>query len=107
MNLLVNAGQAIEQQGEITITTGICPTDPLAIQIIIQDTGKGIPPENLKNVFDPFFTTKPVGQGTGLGLSISWGIIAKHHGNIEVSSTVGLGSVFTIILPINSNEIKS
>jgi PAS domain S-box-containing protein len=105
MNLFVNAGQAIEKQGEITIKTGICPTDSSAIQIIIQDTGKGIPPENLKNVYDPFFTTKPVGQGTGLGLSISWGIIAKHHGNIEVKSTVGLGTVFTISLPINPNEI--
>jgi PAS domain S-box-containing protein len=107
MNLLVNAGQAIEKQGEITITTGICTTDPSAIQIIIEDTGRGISPENLKNVFDPFFTTKPVGQGTGLGLSISWGIIAKHHGNIEVSSTLGLGSTFTIILPINQNEITT
>jgi PAS domain S-box-containing protein len=107
MNLLVNAGQAIEIQGEITITTGICPTDPSAIQIIIQDTGRGVPPENLKNIFDPFFTTKPVGQGTGLGLSISWGIIAKHHGKIEVTSTVGIGSVFTIILPTNPNEITT
>jgi PAS domain S-box-containing protein len=101
MNLLVNAGQAIEKQGEITITTGICPTDPSAIQIIIEDTGRGISPENLKNIFDPFFTTKPVGQGTGLGLSISWGIIAKHHGKIEVNSTVGMGSSFIVTVPIN------
>jgi len=89
MNLLVNAGHAIERKGEITITTRVCPSDNTAIQVLIADTGAGIPPENLKRIFDPFFTTKPVGQGTGLGLSITWGIIAKHHGTIDVNSTVG------------------
>ncbi|WP_333873846.1 PAS domain S-box protein [Methylobacter sp.] len=105
MNLLVNAGHAIEKQGEIIITTRVCPNDDAAIQIIITDTGAGIPPENLKRIFDPFFTTKPVGQGTGLGLSISWGIVAKHHGIIDVNSTVGAGSTFTITLPIEQHDI--
>lgn len=100
MNLLVNAGHSIEEKGIITITTRICPVDNTAIEILIHDTGKGIPSENIKRIFDPFFTTKPVGKGTGLGLSIVWGIIAKHHGTIEVNSTVGVGSTFTITLPI-------
>ncbi|PPK74890.1 PAS domain S-box-containing protein [Methylobacter tundripaludum] len=104
MNLLVNAGHAIERKGEITITTRVCPSDNTAIQVLIADTGAGIPPENLKRIFDPFFTTKPVGQGTGLGLSITWGIIAKHHGTIEVDSTVGVGSTFTITLPVDQYD---
>jgi len=104
MNLLVNAGHAIEEKGEITITTRVCPSDNTAIQVLITDTGAGIPPENLKRIFDPFFTTKPVGQGTGLGLSITWGIIAKHHGTIEVNSTVGVGSTFTITLPVDQYD---
>jgi len=104
MNLLVNAGHAIEEKGEITITTRVCPSDNTVIQVLITDTGAGIPPENLKRIFDPFFTTKPVGQGTGLGLSITWGIIAKHHGTIEVNSTVGIGSTFTITLPVDQHD---
>ncbi|MGZ4955898.1 MAG: PAS domain S-box protein [Methylobacter sp.] len=106
MNLLVNAGHAIEKQGEIIIITRVCPNDDTAIQIIITDTGAGIPPENLKRIFDPFFTTKPVGQGTGLGLSVSWGIVTKHHGTIDVNSTVGTGSTFTITLPIEQHDIS-
>lgn len=107
MNLLINAGHAIDKQGEIIITTRVCPNDDTAIQVIITDTGAGIQPENLKRIFDPFFTTKPVGQGTGLGLSIAWGIVAKHHGTIDVSSTVGVGSTFTITLPIDQHDIAS
>lgn len=105
MNLLVNAGHAIEEKGEITMTTRVCPSDNTAIQILISDTGNGIPPENLKRIFDPFFTTKPVGKGTGLGLSIVWGIVAKHHGTIDVNSTMGVGSTFTVTLPINQSDI--
>lgn len=104
MNLLVNAGHAIEEKGTITLTTRLCPNDNTVVQILISDTGKGIPPENLKRIFDPFFTTKPVGKGTGLGLSIVWGIIAKHRGSIEVDSSVGIGSTFTITLPIDQHE---
>ena len=101
MNLLVNAGQAIETRGEITITTRPCPTDSSSVQILIADTGIGIPAENIKRIFDPFFTTKPVGKGTGLGLSIAWGIIAKHHGTLAIDSNEGAGVTFTITLPIN------
>jgi signal transduction histidine kinase len=99
MNLLVNAGHAIEEKGTIEITTFQEKDD---IYIKVRDTGKGIPPENIKHLFEPFFTTKPVGQGTGLGLSISYGIVKKHQGEISVSSEVGIGTEFTIKLPINA-----
>jgi len=69
--------------------------------VAFQDSGVGIPPENLSRIFDPFFTTKPEGQGTGLGLSVSYGIISNHNGHIQVESNVGKGSTFTVILPID------
>lgn len=97
MNLLVNAGHAIAEKGEIGIRTGRVENE---VFVTISDTGCGIPPENLPRVFDPFFTTKPVGKGTGLGLSLSYGIIQKHGGRIEVASTVGQGTSFTVWLPI-------
>ncbi len=98
MNILVNAAHAIEDQGTITIKTGRGDDDN--IWIIIRDTGSGIPEKNLKRIFDPFFTSKPVGHGTGLGLSLSYSIIEKHKGRIEVDSTLGQGTEFTIWLPI-------
>jgi signal transduction histidine kinase len=70
----------------------------------VEDTGKGIPPENLNRIFDPFFTTKPIGKGTGLGLSLSYGIVQKHHGRIEVKSEVGKGSAFRIWLPVRQQQ---
>jgi signal transduction histidine kinase len=97
LNLLVNAAQAIEQQGTITIRTS---ADAGEVHIAISDTGCGIAPENLNRVFDPFFTTKPVGTGTGLGLSITYSIVRKHHGRIEVDSEPGKGTTFRVILPI-------
>jgi len=98
LNLLVNAGQAIEEKGEITLRTRISGEEQVVIEI--SDTGKGIPPENLSRIFDPFFTTKPVGKGTGLGLSISYSIVQAHHGRIEVESKIGRGTIFRVILPI-------
>lgn len=99
MNLLVNAGQAIEGQGEITITTLLDGED--AIKVLIEDSGKGIAPDAMPHIFEPFFTTKPVGKGTGLGLSLAWSIIERHRGKMEVASEPGLGATFTITLPIN------
>ncbi|WP_310492045.1 ATP-binding protein [Dechloromonas sp.] len=96
MNLLVNASHAIEERGQISIRTTSTEAE---VRVEIEDTGRGIPPENLGRIFEPFFTTKPVGKGTGLGLSLSYGIVKKHHGRIEVSSEVGKGSRFTVILP--------
>lgn len=98
MNLLVNASHAIEERGEIVIRSGLEGKEHVWIEV--EDTGKGIAPENLEKIFDPFFTTKPVGQGTGLGLSLSYGIIQKHHGSIDVRSAVGQGTAFRIVLPI-------
>jgi signal transduction histidine kinase len=65
-----------------------------------QDTGPGIPPDILGRIFDPFFTTKPEVSGTGLGLSVSLGIVQSHGGAVDVQSTPGQGSTFTIILPL-------
>jgi two-component system NtrC family sensor kinase len=96
MNLLINAVHAIEERGRITLRTGHHDSH---VWIEVEDTGKGIPPENLGRIFEPFFTTKPVGKGTGLGLSLSYGIVQKHGGHIEVSSEVGKGTVFRIVLP--------
>jgi signal transduction histidine kinase len=100
MNLLVNAGQAIEDKGEITIRTGIDASRADHVWVEIGDTGKGIPEASLGRIFEPFYTTKPVGKGTGLGLSLSYSIVKKHHGSIEVSSRVGVGSTFRVILPV-------
>ncbi len=98
MNLFVNAAHAMEEQrGTITIRTGVKDDN---IWVEVKDTGKGIAPENLNRIFDPFFTTKPVGTGTGLGLSVSYSIIKKHHGSIDVSSEVGIGTTFRILLPM-------
>ncbi|WP_222103425.1 ATP-binding protein [Chitinimonas sp. BJB300] len=98
-HLLINAAQAIETQGVITVRTG--SHDDWA-WVEVEDTGIGIPYQNLKRIFEPFFTTKPIGTGTGLGLALSWGILQQHGGRIEVDSTVGQGSRFRAILPIES-----
>jgi len=97
MNLLVNAGQAIEGKGDITVKTGRQGSE---VFISIADTGSGISPENQQRLFDVFFTTKPVGKGTGLGLSLSHSIVQKHQGRIEVHSELGKGATFTVWLPI-------
>ena len=97
LNILVNAGQAIDAKGTITIVTG-CDGDTAFVEIT--DNGKGIAPEDVSRIFDPFFTTKPVGQGTGLGLSLSYNIVRKHGGHIDVRSAPGAGATFRIVLPL-------
>jgi signal transduction histidine kinase len=74
-----------------------------AVAIAVQDSGIGIPEKNLQRIFDPFFTTKPEGEGTGLGLSVSFGIVARHRGRIEVESKPGLGTTFTVLLPVDQD----
>src|SRR5690606_4451446 len=98
LNLLTNAAQAIEDRGEIVITTKRHDDEHVAISIA--DNGCGIPPEIMDKIRDPFFTTKEVGSGTGLGLSIVDEIVRSHHGELKIESEVGRGSVFTVILPI-------
>ncbi len=100
MNLLVNAAQAMEKPGTITITTKVEGEFALAE---FRDTGTGIPTKALGSIFDPFFTTKPIGSGTGLGLSISYGIVQDHGGTIEVASEEGVGTAFTVRLPLSSH----
>jgi len=96
LNLLVNAAQAIEGHGEISLTTGF---DNDNVWVEVADTGSGIRPEHLGKIFEPFFTTKPVGKGTGLGLSLSYGIVQRHHGRLEVESEIGTGTTFRVVLP--------
>jgi signal transduction histidine kinase len=96
MNILSNAIQAISGEGTITIRT---KQEGDLVKISIRDSGAGMSEEVRKKIFDPFFTTKDVGKGTGLGLSISFGIIQKHHGEIDVFSAPGKGTEFVIKLP--------
>ncbi|HEX9714653.1 MAG TPA: ATP-binding protein [Desulfurivibrionaceae bacterium] len=98
-NLLINAGQAIREKGEITIRTW---AEGESICLAFADTGCGMPPEISQRIFEPFFTTKEVGKGTGLGLSITYDIIKKHQGEIEVTSEVGKGTTFTVRIPVKS-----
>jgi signal transduction histidine kinase len=103
MNLFVNAGQAIEEKGEIKIRTGVDSENSGEVWIEVSDTGKGIPKASLNRIFEPFYTTKPIGQGTGLGLSLSYSIVNKHQGRITVDSVVGVGTTFRVTLPIQPN----
>jgi len=104
LNLLNNAMDAItekhgSQGGRLLIITGRDEEDRFAV-IMVQDNGSGITPDNLKKIFSPFFTTKPVGRGTGLGLSVCYGIINHMGGTMQVNSQEGMGTTFTIRLPI-------
>jgi len=113
MNMLVNAQQAIEDEGSITVRTRRAPQpkspEPGAkpvpmVEITITDTGCGIPESDMKRIFDPFFSSKEVGKGTGLGLSVSHGIVNAHGGLIEVESEVGKGSTFRVYLPLEAAQ---
>lgn len=100
VNLLINASQAIAQQGTISVSTRAVGDE---VRITIRDTGCGMAPEIVSRIFEPFFTTKDVGKGTGLGLSIVYDIIVnKHQGAIDVSSEPGVGTEFTITLPVKA-----
>jgi two-component system NtrC family sensor kinase len=99
MNILMNAVQAMDERGTITIVTRHLRSEK-RVEVAISDTGHGIPPEQIDRIFDPFFTTKASGKGTGLGLSIAYGIVTTHRGTISVRSEVGKGSTFTIRMPI-------
>jgi len=107
-NLVVNALQATSVGGTVRIRTKpvqqpappyVESTETSWSAIEVADTGKGIDEESRARVFEPFYTTKEVGEGTGLGLSVSWGIVREHGGWIDVSSTPGQGSTFTVYLP--------
>jgi two-component system, NtrC family, sensor kinase len=102
LNLFLNSIQAMESGGRIDVVMRTYP-DAREIRIDVRDTGSGIPQEYLDRLFDPFFSTKKEGEGTGLGLSVSYNIINKHSGHIEVESTLGEGSCFSIFLPMEKD----
>ncbi len=105
MNLVSNAMDACPGGGKVTVRTSALEKDG-GVRIEVIDTGTGIPPAVRDRIFDPFFTTKPQGEGTGLGLSISYGIVRDHHGTIEVDSTPGKGTTFTVKLPKTLSKEK-
>jgi two-component system, NtrC family, sensor kinase len=96
LNIINNAGDAIEGDGTITLSTR---GDETSIRVTITDTGTGMTSEQLERIFDPFYTTKEVGKGTGLGLSVSLSIVEAQGGKLVVQSVPGAGSSFTIVLP--------
>jgi signal transduction histidine kinase len=96
LNVINNAVQAMPRGGSVTVGTR---ATALEVTVTFADTGGGIPPEHLERIFEPFFTTKPEMVGTGLGLAVSMGIVRQHGGTIDVESTPGQGSTFTIRIP--------
>ena len=118
MNLCTNAVHAMEHGGTLSVSVervdlavarsmsrGTLSPGP-CIRLVVQDTGVGIPPDVVDRIFDPFFTTRGVGKGTGLGLSLVHGIVTDLGGAIDISSTVGQGTRFTIWLPVTTDVGK-
>jgi two-component system, NtrC family, sensor kinase len=101
MNLIVNAAHAMDRFGVLTLASGV--EDGWA-WVSVSDDGRGMSAEVIRRIFEPFYTTKPVGQGTGLGLSLSFSIVKKHGGHIDVVSTPGQGSCFTVWVPVAGPE---
>ena len=95
-NLMLNAVQAMPAGGTLTLRTSVNGGGEVKVEV--QDTGVGIPKENMRKLFTPFFSTKKEVKGVGLGLAVSYGIIQRHHGRIEVSSEEGKGTTFTVYL---------
>jgi two-component system NtrC family sensor kinase len=107
-NLLTNAIQAMPSGGPIEVAVGsssnaspvdVPPSEDGFVCISIRDQGAGMSNDDVEQIFEPFFTTKETGQGTGLGLSIAYGIVREHHGWIDVTSTLGEGTMFRVFLP--------
>jgi two-component system NtrC family sensor kinase len=104
LNLIINAAEAMEGTGTLTITTRVDALNH-SLEIDVQDTGPGISPENIGKIFDPFFTTKETGHGVGLGLAISYGIVEEHLGKLTVKSDRGRGTIFTVSLPLTEEKV--
>jgi signal transduction histidine kinase len=109
-NIIINSMQSMSEGGELLVHTSLEP--PVgefggAVAIMFKDSGSGIPKENLSKIFEPFFTTKRVGEGTGLGLAVSYGIVRDHGGDIKAESTLGVGSTFTVVLPIVREKVEN
>jgi two-component system NtrC family sensor kinase len=99
--LATNAIDAMPEGGTLTLRANRSGSRVL---VEVRDTGIGIAPENMTKIFDPFFTTKDVGRGTGLGLAVCYGILSDHGGRLDVRSTAGVGTTFTITLPVADNS---
>ncbi len=102
-NIVLNARKAMHSGGRLSVTSarvGARDGGDDSVAISFGDTGCGIPNEDLVRVFEPFFSTGEVGEGSGLGLSVSYGIVKDHGGDIDVESKVGVGSTFTVLLPL-------
>src|SRR5690606_22434020 len=97
MNLVSNAIDAIEGEGVVRLSSGV---EGGMYEIVVADTGKGIPSELRERVLEPFFTTKPVGQGTGLGLSIAYSIVKQHGGTLELRDRAGGGTEAVVRIPL-------
>jgi two-component system NtrC family sensor kinase len=97
--LLINAGEAMPDGGQLTVRTREVPDDPTIAELIVSDTGVGIPRAIQERIFDPFFSTKADAKGVGLGLAVVYGIVKRHGGTIGVESAPGKGATFTIELP--------
>jgi nitrogen-specific signal transduction histidine kinase len=117
MNLAINARDGVHSSGQIRIgvgsagpTTAVCAScrqtfEGSFVELVIADTGTGIPPEVQERMFEPFFTTKEVGRGSGMGLSTVHGIVHEHGGHIAVESAPGKGSIFRVLFPaLRSHE---
>jgi two-component system NtrC family sensor kinase len=99
---MLNACDAMPNGGQLHISTELScrnERDEQWVVVAVRDTGVGINPEHMPHLFEPFYTTKP--QGTGLGLAISAHIVTQHGGHIQVESTPGVGSTFTVLLPVD------
>jgi PAS domain S-box-containing protein len=109
MNLIINAAQAMEGKGRLRLETRL-NTGGKMVEIIIADSGPGIPADHINHIFEPFYTTKAEGKGTGLGLSVVYGIVENHQGTITVANTPpdkgDTGAIFTITLPLTSNDTQ-
>ena len=101
LNLVLNAVQAMPRGGDLFLRTRVGPGKVMAE---VRDSGTGIPEEIRDRIFDPFFTTREVGEGTGLGLSVSDSITAAHGGTIELKSTLGVGTIFRVELPLPPDD---
>ena len=106
LNLFINAIQAMPKGGTLIIRA-YAPDGQPWVKVDVVDTGVGIAAENLSRLFEPYFTTKEVGRGTGLGLAVTYSILQKHGGRIEVHSTPGQGSTFSVSLPVSREATAS